>query len=157
MAIRPATAADAEAICDLHIRSIRVLCAPDYTPEQIEAWAGRKRPELYRQAMTEGGETMLVAISDSDQIAGFAAFKGSEIYGLYVAPASVNQGVGSALLAAVDAQMVAAGVGQVRFRSTFMALGFYLHRGYRPGENAVSRMGGVDIPCVWVTKDLPKP
>ena len=43
MLIRRATVDDAEAICDLHVRSIRGLCAADYTPPQIEAWASRKR------------------------------------------------------------------------------------------------------------------
>src|SRR5687767_13662100 len=74
MRIRRATLDDAEALCDLHIRSIRVLCAADYTPQQIEAWAGRKKPELYRQAMTDGGETMFVAVDEREHIIGFVAF-----------------------------------------------------------------------------------
>src|SRR4051812_35349674 len=98
MTIRRATIDDADAICDVHVRSIRGLCAADYTPEQIEAWAGRKKPELYSRAMSEGGETMFVAIDDAGRIVGFVAFKQAEIYGLYVAPEAVGRGAGSALL-----------------------------------------------------------
>ena len=45
--VRFATPADAEAICRVHVASIRESCAGDYTPQQIEAWAGPKRPEDY--------------------------------------------------------------------------------------------------------------
>src|SRR5829696_3096532 len=152
MLIRPATVDDADEICDLHIRSIRVLCAAEYTAEQIEAWAGRKKAEQYRQAMTDGGETVFVAVDERDRIVGFVAFKGAEIYGLYVAPESVRRGAGSALLDAAEAAMRAAGVAQVRFRSTLTAVTFYTRQGYHCGGDAVSRMSGVAIPCVWMTK-----
>jgi putative acetyltransferase len=154
MIIRRATVDDAVAICDLHVRSIRVLCAGDYTPAQIEAWAGRKRPELYTRAMTDGGETMFVAVDESNRIIGFVAFKQNEIYGLYVASESVRRGVGAALLATAEAAMRAAGVSHVKFRSTITALTFYERQGYARGEPAVSRMSGVDVPCVWMSKNL---
>jgi ribosomal protein S18 acetylase RimI-like enzyme len=153
--IRRATIDDAEEICDLHIRSIRVLCFADYTPQQIEAWAGRKKPELYSRAMTEGGETMFVAVDEQQgRIIGFAAFKEAEIYGLYVAPEAVRRGVGSALLDAAEAAMRSNGVTLVKFRSTLTALSFYQCHGYVRGDDAIARMGGVDVPCVWMSKTL---
>jgi putative acetyltransferase len=154
MITRRATVDDAKAICDLHIRSIRVLCADDYTADQIEAWAGRKKPELYSRAMTEGGETMLVAIDEQGRIVGFAAFNEAEIYGLYVAPEAVRRGVGSQLLDATEAAMRLNGVREVSFRSTLTAVTFYQAHGYQRGDDAVSRMSGVEIPCVWVSKML---
>jgi putative acetyltransferase len=154
MTIRRATIDDADAICDVHVRSIRGLCAADYTPEQIEAWAGRKKPELYSRAMSEGGETMFVAIDDAGRIVGFAAFKEAEIYGLYVVPEAVGRGAGSALLDAAEAEMRLRGVMLVKFRSTFTAVTFYQRHGYARGDDAVSRMSGVDIPCLWMSKKL---
>ena len=154
MLIRRATVDDAEAICDLHIRSIRVLCFADYTPQQIEAWAGRKKPEMYAHAMTDGGETMFVAIDEAGRIIGFVAFKAAEIYGLYVAPESVRRGAGSALLATAETAMRDAGVTEAKFRSTFTALRFYQHHGYARGGDAVARMSGVEVPCVWMSKTL---
>src|SRR4051794_15114973 len=103
MTIRPATPDDADALCDLHIRSIRVLCAGDYTPEQIDAWCRPKTPEKYRTAMTDGGETMFVAVDDYGSLAGFASFKGEELYAVYVAPDSIRRGVGRQLLQTVEA------------------------------------------------------
>jgi putative acetyltransferase len=155
MTVRRATPDDAYAICDLHVRSIRTLCAADYTPEQIEAWAGPKRPENYALAMTDGGETMLVATDNSGgRILGFVAFKGGEIYGLYVAPESARRGAGSALLAVAEATMRSADVTEARFRSTLTAVTFYERHGYGRGEDAIFRTSGVDIPCVYMTKFL---
>src|SRR4051812_13209793 len=102
MTIRLATPDDADALCDLHIRSIRVLCAADYTPEQIEAWCRPKAPEKYRLAMTEGGETMFVAVDEVGSLAGFSSFKGDELYAIYVAPDSVRRGIGRRLLETVE-------------------------------------------------------
>jgi GNAT superfamily N-acetyltransferase len=154
MKIRPATIDDADALCDLHIRSIRVLCAADYTPEQIEAWCRPKAPEKYRKAMTEGGETMFVAVGEGGSLAGFASFKGDELYAVYVAPDSVRRGVGSRLLETVEAAARRAGSTHLRFRSTLTAVPFYVSRGYEKGDPACARMSGVEIPCVWMTKAL---
>jgi len=154
MQIRRATIDDAAAICDMHVRSIRQLCSADYTAEQIEAWAWRKRPENYSRAMSEGGETMFVAVDEHDRVAGFVAFRDGEIYGLYVAPESVRKGIGTALLEVAEAEMRRAGVTVVKFRSTTTALPFYLRHGYCRGEDAVAHMSGVDVPCVWMSKTL---
>jgi len=154
MTIRPATPDDADALCDLHVRSIRVLCAADYTPEQIEAWCRPKAPEKYRKAMTEGGETMFVAVGEGGSLAGFASFKGDELYAVYVAPESTRRGVGRRLLETVEVAARQAGTMRLRFRSTLTAVEFYLRCGYEKGEETVSRMSGVEIPCVWMTKTL---
>ena len=42
---------DAEAVCDVHIASIRILCAKDYTYDKIEAWVSNCTPENYRSAI----------------------------------------------------------------------------------------------------------
>ena len=104
--------------------------------------------------MTEGGETMFVAVDDQGRIIGFAAFKEAEIYGLYVAPEAVRRGVGSALLDAAEAAMRLNGVTLVQFRSTLTALSFYQRHGYVRGDDAIARMAGVDVPCVWMSKNL---
>ena len=60
--VRLATPADAEEIHRVHLASVRTLCARDYTPEQIQAWAGFRHPDNYRRwlaamiAQTREGE-----------------------------------------------------------------------------------------------------
>src|SRR5215212_3823690 len=81
--IRPATPSDADAICAVHVASIRGLCATDYTTEQIDGWAGAKHPDRYRQAMAEG-ERMFVAELDSSAgrvVIGLAGIHGNEVRG----------------------------------------------------------------------------
>src|SRR5262245_5338587 len=102
--IRPATSADAEAICRMHVESIRINCAADYTPEQIEAWAGPKRAEHYVDAMSHG-EIMFVAESQ-EKIVGFAALNGDEIKAVYVSPASIRQGIGRSLLQMIETHAI---------------------------------------------------
>jgi hypothetical protein len=43
--IRPATLEDAVAIYHVHLTSVRVLCARDYKPKEIEAWIGDRSLE----------------------------------------------------------------------------------------------------------------
>lgn len=47
--IRQAKLEDAKGICQVHIASVRQLCARDYTLEQIEAWVGKLNPENHRK------------------------------------------------------------------------------------------------------------
>src|SRR5687767_2388685 len=104
--IRPATAVDADAICAVHVASIRGLCADDYTAEQIDGWAGAKHPDRYRRAMAEG-ERMFVAELQSGTgrvVIGLAGIHGNEVRAVYVHPDHVGRGVGGALLAALEEQ-----------------------------------------------------
>src|SRR4029450_3867923 len=98
--IRPAGLADAEAMCALHKAAVRALCMGAYSAEEIDAWLSDRAPAAFRHAMTQGGETMLVAERD-DVVEGFASIKGTVLFGLYVDPAR-GRGAGRLLLAAVE-------------------------------------------------------
>lgn len=136
----------------MHVESIRVNCAADYTPEQIEAWAGPKRPEHYVDAMSHG-EVMFVAESD-DQIVGFAALNGDEIKAVYVSPRSIRQGIGQSLLQTIETHAIRSGLSRTRLNSTITAIRFYEAHGYTRGEQTIHRMKGVDIPCISMSKEL---
>ena len=101
--IRPATAADAEAILRAHLASIQGLCANDYTREEIAAWTGPKRAEWYTRAIEKGHGELLVATMD-EEIVGFGDLGGDEIFGLYVHPQHVGRGLGKRLLEALEAE-----------------------------------------------------
>jgi putative acetyltransferase len=150
--VRPATAHDAPAIWIVHVRSIREVCAGDYTPEQIEAWAGPKQPEDYIRALA-GGEQLWVAEIGS-AVAGFACLRGNKLRGLYVGPTSQRRGVGSALLNAVEAAATQQGISTLTLNSTFTARTFYEARNFRADEPIVRRMGGTDVPCIPMSKNL---
>ena len=46
--LRKAAQEDCQAICELHIASIRGLGISHYTPGEVEAWARGKTPERYK-------------------------------------------------------------------------------------------------------------
>ena len=150
--LRRAERADAPSICGMHVASIRAYCAGRYTPTQIEAWAGPKRPEWYTRAMA-AGEVMFVAES-AGQIVGFAALDGAQVKAVYVAPGWTGRGVGSALLAAVETHAAAADVFELHLESSLNAVDFYLARGYAQVRDSIHRMGDVEIPCVTMRKRL---
>lgn len=139
----------------MHVDSIRRFCAQDYTPQQIEAWAGPKRPEDYVRAMQDG-EAMWVA-HDASRLLGFAALRSDMIRAVYVAADSARQGVGTSLLAAIEGEARAAGINRLRLESTLAALAFYEAQGFARGAATMHRMRGVDVPCVWMSKKLVLP
>jgi putative acetyltransferase len=150
--IRPGTPEDAEAIWRVRLASIRDLCSADYTPEQIKAWAGRKRPEDYERAIA-AGERFWVAV-DGEEIVGFSRVSADTLYGLYVAPSRLRRGIGTALLRAAEASARQAGVAELRLGSTLNAEAFYRRQGYAGAGRTSRAMNGVDVPCVRMSKRL---
>ena len=153
--VRPATPADAEAVCAVHVASIRRLCARDYTAEQIEVWAGGKHPDRYVRAMAEG-ETFFVAegLEATPTVIGFSSVLGDEVRAVYVHPDHVGVGVGRALLAAVEEHARDGGVEVLRLNSTTTAREFYTAHGYQNDGESIFDMLGVGLPCVKMSKRL---
>ena len=154
MIVRRATLDDADAICDVHVRSIRELCAKDYTPQQIESWTRYKSPENYRRGMTERGEVLFVA-EVAGKTVGFSSLENDEITSVYIAPEGVGKGAGRALVDAAESLARDQGVGTVKLRSTLTSIEFYLHMGYTRDEDTIFKLrDGVGLECVWMHKDL---
>ena len=152
LTIRTARPEDAEAICRLHVASIRVLCARDYTPEQIEAWAGPKRAADYVRGM-ETSEAMYVAEARGGLL-GFGCRFVDELRALYVAPIPTGGGVGTTLLERIEDDALAAGIHLLQLHSTLTAAAFYEKRGYSRGEPFARVMRRVAIPCIPMKKQL---
>jgi len=151
--IRRAVPADAEAITPVHVASIRMLCAKDYTPEQIDAWAGWKSPDTYRAAMA-AGEVFFVAEVDG-RIVGFSVLHGDEVKAVYLHPDHVGRGIGRRLVEAVESEARACGVAELHLTSTLTSVGFYESCGYTKGaEHQHPVTGGVTLTCVHFTKRL---
>jgi putative acetyltransferase len=150
--IRPATPADAEGICRMHVESIRVVCAADYSPEQIEVWAGPKRPQDYVDYI-QHGSTMFVAEADGE-IVGFGALYGDEVKAVYVSPRTQRMGIGRALLATLEREAIHRGITTIKLESTITAQRFYESQGFAQIAPTVHCMCGVDVPCIAMTKDL---
>ena len=68
--LRVAAEADAQAILNVHRRSILELGTSAYTAAECESWAAGLVPERYVEVMTSGGESFLVA-EDAAGVCGF--------------------------------------------------------------------------------------
>lgn len=111
MLVRPALAADAEAMSAVLIASITELCFDDHQgdPVRIAQWTGNKSANGVRAMLTRPDLKMVVAEIDH-RIAGVAGFNGNIIALNYVAPAFRYRGVSRALMQHMEAAMAAAGV-----------------------------------------------
>lgn len=66
--IRRARQADSKGIWLVHTQAIREICKSHYTPEEIEAWAGRLYPDSY-QGIIKSREFFVA--EDQGRIVGF--------------------------------------------------------------------------------------
>jgi putative acetyltransferase len=152
--VRQATPADALKIRNVHVQSVRRLCAKEYTSRQIDAWTAGRRPAQYRRAMETEGETMFVA-ERADRILGFGSLRQDEIRAVYVHPRSAGRGVGSALLAALERTARRSGVTRLHCVASLTAVSFYRACGYRVGRRVTHRLrNGAVLPGVRMTKRL---
>jgi putative acetyltransferase len=152
--VRPGVEADAEAICVMHIRSIRELCAQDYTPEQIEAWAGPKLAAHYLEPIR--GKRLVVA-ELGGRVVGMGDYHvtANEICAVYVDPDFGGQGIGRALFQAVTNALRARGCTEAVLDASITSVGFYEAMGCRIVEQRMHPFRpGVSIPCVRMVIDL---
>jgi GNAT superfamily N-acetyltransferase len=151
MQIRHATAADAEEIHRIHDVAIRVLCAADYTPMQIESWVHYRSVADYRRAL-QSGESNWVA-TDNTAILGYATSIPGELTALFIDPLHAGRGIGSSLLFAVEDHATRQRSPRLILQSTKTAQKFYHRHGYTPGNDEIYTLpDGVHIECVRMTK-----
>jgi putative acetyltransferase len=127
--LRRGRPADATAIARVMRAAVRGE-AGRYPARDLEAWASL--PPLYhRWAMTAGGETYLLALR-GERLLGYAARRGAELTALFVRPSEVGKGLGTRLLARVEAGARPGRVGGLHLFSARAAVPFYAARGWRP-------------------------
>jgi putative acetyltransferase len=153
VAIRRATADDAEAIATVHAASIRGLASGNYSSSQISAWSSGKEPQRYRDAMA-AGESMWVA-QHGNEVVGFGSWRGNELRAIYVSPEYARVGVGTQLLVAVESDARANGCRDLRLESSLNAVPFYRTHGWSEVSRATRTLrSGAVLECVVMEKAL---
>lgn len=156
--IRPARLGDALAIAALHHVSVHALAAPFYPREVLMHWsppvtlAGAER--RYRESQEDGGLTLLAERNGA--LAGFGVVvpEAGEIAACYVAPEASRQGVGKALLNAMESTVVAHGVHDLRVRASLNAKSFYSAFGYHVSGRGEHRFeDGTVMVVAFMRKD----
>lgn len=132
--IRKARLGDAEAICEVLVRSIREVCGGDYRndPAVLDPWCGNKTPENLRSWITDGDNHFVVAEAAGGRVLGTALFRKSEVAVLlcYLIPEALGKGAGSAMLRELISFARLLGSGKVTLKSTLTARRFYEKHGF---------------------------
>ena len=156
MNIRRGLITDTERVCRMHQASIRSLCRSHYDSEQIEAWAGPKRPEQYERLMRD---LLVFVVEEGADVVAFGALDGAaaDIRALYVAPEFVGRGIGSLLLETLESEARRLAIPRLSLSATLNSVDFYSARGYSSlgaAENVLPQ--GTSLPCVRMEKTLVK-
>ena len=155
MDIRKASSADKEDIAQLHIASIKRLCANHYSHEQIVAWTNILTPSVYDQALQE--KVFLVASGSNQGVLGIGIFdiQNSEISAIYIHPDHIGKGIGAKILREFELEAQANNLSVVSVCSTLNAKGFYLANGYSEQEKTYHELpGGLRLECVKMVKSI---
>ena len=178
--LRPAVEEDLPALHTLIAASVRGLQAADYTPAQIDGALGTVLgvdTQLIRDQTYFVAEPQENAIGGSPVLAGcggwsrrktlFGADRGpgrepdlldpaqdaARIRAIFVHPRFARMGLGSMILAHVEAEAVAAGFRRFEMGSTLTGVPLYLLKGYVEGERIAVPLGnGESLPVVRMTK-----
>jgi putative acetyltransferase len=127
--LRPFLPADAPLLREIFRDSIEELTADDYTEAQQEAWvsAADNVGDFGRKL---SGQLTLVATLEGSPV-GFASLEGKDkIDMLYVHPAAAGQGIGAALIDALEKLAGARGAAKLVVDASDSARGFFEKRGY---------------------------
>ena len=105
--IRPYRARDLDGVIDLFQRAVRETASDDYNEAQIDAWAQADRDEWELARVSRPTWVAFVG----DELAGFADLeKNGLVDMMFVHPEHQRKGVGTALLARIEAEADEAGM-----------------------------------------------
>ena len=143
--IRPARPEDAPRLHELHTASVRALCAGHYSAEVIDAWLWNRAPSGYLGPIERGA--LFVAERDG-RIVGFGEAASGTVIAVYVDPADVLQGVGTAILRHAVVLARRQHDGPVLLEATLNAREFYERAGFREVRRSTVKRNHVDVPVI---------
>lgn len=153
--IRRAVPADAASVWAIHTRAIREVASAHYDPATIAAWSGRVTPASCADAIAT--RIVVVAVTEDDRIAGFAELdpEAGIVRACYVDPDFTRQGVGRALMNAVEGEARAGGRSALLLDASLNAVAFYESLGWHAEAAARHGLGqGASFDCVVMTKKI---
>ena len=151
--LRRAKLEDVPEMQQLFVETIRVVCRCDYTTEQIRAWlSGAQNEERWNQLINQ--QYCLLGELDN-VIVGFGSLAGgSYLDFLYVHKDYQGHGFANAIVDALLAEALRAGVVQVTAHVSKTARGFFEHRGFAEVRENRKIVQGVEMVNYEMAVDL---
>jgi len=151
--LRPFLPADTVALQDLFAQSIDELTADDYDEEQRLAWvASAADTEAFAERL---GSMITLVVQVGGEYAGFAALKDNKtLEMLYVHPYHAGQGVGSALLDAIERLARARGAAEITVEASDTAAPFFETKGYVATQRNMAPRDNLWLPNTTMKKKL---
>jgi putative acetyltransferase len=146
--LRLASRADAKAICDLHIATVKALCAPFYESKVIDGWLRGRIPDGYLRGIERG---MIFVADSKGAVLGWGEAHPGEVDAIFVDPRYARRGIGSLLMARALEIATKAG-GMVKVESTLNAVTFYQRFGFNLVRHGSQRRNDVDVPVATMEK-----
>jgi len=152
--IRRATHQDREALCEIHVLSIREFGKSHYSEAEVDACSTGRTPARYEGHISE--RHVLVAQNRSMPVGfGTLDLTTGEIDQLYVRPEYVRKRVGTLILDDLLCVARAAGLREIHSKSSLNARDFYVDAGFQPGKKCKHRFrNGGEVDCVPMKKLL---
>lgn len=158
LTLRAARESDAQVLWSVHARAIRGSAATHYSEDELDAWAGRTRPEGYAQAIrTHPVIVAEVAATGGSRIVGFAQLQPDEgvVEAIYVDPDFARQGVGRALFQELERLARTRGLRGLTVEASLNSAPFYAAMGcVRRATDHHELAPGVHLECVVMDKRL---
>lgn len=154
LSVRTARFEDVSAILRLIEGAIEHGCRDHYNADQRRAVYLVYASNLFVDAV---GPFQTLAAEIGGQLAAVAQLDldADTLRALFVDAALQGQGIGRALLAAVEARARAAGCSRLRGAMSLNAVPFYAQAGFRPcGGPARRLIAGIRVPAPWMEKSL---
>ena len=153
--IRLYTPADREAVIRLFTQTVHTVGSDYYSPDEVEAWAP-SLPDV--QSWSHFLDERHTLVMDSkDGITGFGSLSadGGTVEMLFTHHAHQSEGVGSAILEALEKEAIQRGNNTVRLTTSATAWSFYQKRGYRYHHSEKKSYGPMEFDCQVLCKSLP--
>lgn len=151
--LRAYHAQDLQALVELFSAAVHQLGAADYAQTQRQAWAPAHADMPAWQTRLAGLELLIA--EDSRQLAGFIGFTcDGHIDLLFTAPQHARQGVATALYAAAQTRMKAAGATAAFTEASLTARPFFARQGFSVEQAQTVARGAVTLQRFAMRKPL---
>ena len=151
---RKATHQDREALCDIHVSSIRELGKTHYSEAEVNTLSTGRTTARYEEHISE--RHIIVAQNRSMPVGfGTLDITTGEILQLYVRPEYARKRIGTLILDELLCVARVAGLHEVHCISSLNARDFYVAAGFQPGQKCKHRFrNGGEVECVSMKKLL---